>query len=252
MWNPFNKGFKEAKLPYETEIHCHILPGVDDGSPDLEHSVELVRRMRALGLKRIVASPHVLEEYYENTPEILDPALASLNDALAELTAEEEGGPFIVERSGEYRVDNFFRQQLEAGNVVPLPGNYLLIENPLNHFSDEPYGLDQFLYELSMKGYRLILAHPERYFYYHNRLSRYDQLHQMGVDFQLNILSLAGYYGEQEQKIAFKLIEKGYCDYLGSDIHNRHHVDAIERYLRSSAYRKLLPSLRLKNDRMDI
>lgn len=225
IFNIFSKK-EPLKLPFTTDIHCHIIPGVDDGSPDLETSVKLVRHMQSWGISRIIASPHVTEETFENTAETLDPPLESLNKELARL-----GINIPVTRSSENRIDDYFRMLLDKGLVKTLPNDYILVECS---FIQEPWELDQFLYELRVKGLRPILAHPERYFYFHERdYGRYKQLHDMGTYFQVNVLSLAGGYSKTEKKVAEGMIERGMVDFLGTDLHNFRHVGVIEEYLQS-------------------
>lgn len=220
----FLKKSEPLRLPFKTDIHCHIIPGVDDGSPDVDTSVELVKRMNSWGIERIIATPHITEATFENTPEILDPALEELQEAL-----KARGVDVAVSRASENRIDDFFREQLAAGQITPYPNNYILVENS---FIQEPWDLDQFLFDLKIKGYRPILAHPERFHYYFDEHpERYDALHRAGNLFQVNVLSLAGGYSRQEKRVAEKLIEKGYVDFLGTDLHNSRHADIIDAYL---------------------
>ncbi|MDE5901292.1 MAG: hypothetical protein K2H33_08070 [Muribaculaceae bacterium] len=215
-----------AKLPFHTDIHCHIVPGVDDGSPELEKSVELTARMAGWGIERIFLSPHVTQDTFENTPETLAEPFAALQQGVA--TA---GIPVKLAMHAEYRIDEFFLQQIELGNLRPMPGNYLLVENS---FAQEPWGLDKLLFDLKLKGYVPIMAHPERYLYYSvNNRDRYRQLHDTGLLFQINLLSLAGAYGKQEKQTAEWLLEHGMVEFIGSDIHRRGHADYIDSYLRS-------------------
>lgn len=247
MWNLFRrKNDSSIRLFFNTDMHCHILPGVDDGSRDMEMSLELIDRMRAMGLTRLIATPHVFVDRFPNTPEILDNALHELNSALAERMDEEQ--PFVVERSAEYHLDELFVEQLEAGLLTPLPGNHLLIENS---FLQEAWGMDGMIFDLKIKGYNPILAHPERYRYYHSNRDRYEELHARGVKFQVNILSLAGYYGKPEMIIANWLMNNDMIDYLGTDLHNHSYSDAISRFLTTSAYRKVESKLagRIGNDK---
>lgn len=245
LFSFLSKKSEPLSLPFTTDIHCHILPGVDDGSPNVETSVELVRRMKAWGLKRIIATPHVTESTFENTPEILDPALDELTEAL-----ETRGIDINLSRASENRIDDYFRGQLEAGQITPYPNNYILVENS---FIQEPWELDQFLFDLKIKGYRPILAHPERFHYYFDgRPERYDELHRAGNLFQINILSLAGGYSKNEKRAAEKLIEKGYVDFLGTDLHNSRHADVIDEYLRSKDAHRHFEALsgRIFNDKV--
>lgn len=244
LFNIFSKN-EPIQLPFTTDIHCHILPGVDDGSPDVETSVSLVERMQNWGIKRIIATPHVTEATFENTPDILDPALQQLQ---GELT--RRGNDIPVTRSSENRIDDFFRELLDKGMIRTLPNDYLLVECS---FIQEPWQLDQFLYDLKIKGFRPIIAHPERYFYYHGQNNhRYTQLHDAGTLFQINVLSLAGAYGKIERKVAEELIELGYVDFLGTDLHNHRHADIIDRYLTTSDARRHARALegRILNDKV--
>lgn len=246
MLNLFRRAPKQpAQLPVHTDIHCHIVPGVDDGSPDARTSVELVARMKSWGYDRIFASPHVADTTFENTPDILDPALDELREALNHAGIDVE-----VHRHAEYRIDDYFASQLERGLVTALPDNYILIENS---FIQEPWNLEQLVFDLKLKGYNPILAHPERYSYYsiHNR-DRYKALHDAGLMFQINLLSLADYYGGKERETAEWLIGNNLVDFLGSDLHHHRHADSIEAYLRTSRAAKQFEALapRLLNDRL--
>ncbi len=238
------KSAQPVKLFYNTDIHCHIVPGIDDGSQSPETSVELVSRLTGWGITRIVTTPHVTEDTFENTPEIIDKAFDMLTDAL-----KREGIKIDISHSAEYRIDNFFLEQLKAGNVKPLPSNYLLVENS---FMQEPWELDKLLFDLKLKGFRPVLAHPERYLYYHARQQRYNELHNAGTLFQVNLLSLAGYYGKDVKKVADYLLDNSLIDFLGSDMHNHRHADAIDDFLRSKDYQRIAERLgrRLLNDRI--
>lgn len=240
----FLKKSEPLRLPFKTDIHCHIIPGVDDGSPDVDTSVELVKRMNSWGIERIIATPHITEATFENTPEILDPALEELQEALKARSID-----VAVSRASENRIDDFFREQLAAGQITPYPNNYILVENS---FIQEPWDLDQFLFDLKIKGYRPILAHPERFHYYFDEHpERYDALHRAGNLFQVNVLSLAGGYSKQEKRVAEKLIEKGYVDFLGTDLHNSRHADIIDAYLTTKDARRHFAALegRIFNDK---
>lgn len=243
LFSFLSKSNEPVKLPFATDIHCHIIPGVDDGSPDVKTSAELVERMRSWGISRIIATPHITECSFENTPETLDPALDELKQEL-----ERRGIDIPLIRSSENRIDDYFREQFAVGNITPFPNNYILVENS---FMQEPWQLDQFLFDLKIKGYKPILAHPERFFYYsEEHPERYDELHRAGNLFQVNVLSLAGAYSKKEKKTAERLIEKGYVDFLGTDLHSHRHADIIDSYLRTKDATRHFAALsgRLMND----
>lgn len=224
MFHFFNKSKEPMRLWFSTDVHCHVVPGVDDGSQNVETSVELIEGLAELGIKRIIATPHVTQATFENTPQTLAEPLAALRSAL-----RAKGSEVDIRQTAEYRVDEFFVQQLQDGVVMPFPdGKHLLIENS---FIQEPWNLENVIFDLQVKGYKLILAHPERYLYYHVHPSRYAELKQLGVDFQINLLSLAGYYGKNEKKMAEDLIDGGMVDFVGTDTHGHRHLRCFEDYL---------------------
>lgn len=241
MFNFFSKKTPE-KLWFATDIHCHIIPGIDDGSPSAEKSVELVENMQAWGIERIFASPHVTQGSFPNTPETIAAARKKLQDAL-----DAKGNPLQLDNSAEYRLDDLFAEQRDKGILLTLPGNRLLVENS---FIQEPMGFDNLLFELQVSGFRPILVHPERYYYYYSDPDRYRAIHNAGVEFQINLLSLSGYYGKDEKRIAEKLIDMGLVDYVGTDLHGRRHVDSINAYLGSRDFRRHRAALEnvIKND----
>ena len=116
-----------------------------------------------------------------------------------------------------------------------LPDNFILIENS---FMQEPWHLDQLVFDLQVRGFKPILAHPERYSYYNNKKERYGELHRAGLAFQINLLSLAGNYGKMERKIAEYLMSEGMVDFVGTDLHRTSHADAIDAYLLTQQARK--------------
>ena len=240
MFNFFKKKQEPAQLCFNTDIHCHVIPGIDDGSPDVETSIELIERMKSWGITRIVATPHVTQASFENTPEIMSQALNSLKEGLQAKNIEIE-----ITHSAEYRIDEQFLAHLSEGIIVPMPSNYILVENS---FIQEPWNLDQLLFDLKVKGYKPILAHPERYLYYHQKRDRYKAIHSTGTKFQVNLLSLAGHYSKDERRVALELIDNGLVDFIGTDLHNHRHADAIESFIHTREYRKIKDRIPLLND----
>ena len=246
MFNIFKKKPKEsAKLFYHTDMHCHILPGVDHGSQDIGESLDMLRAEVDMGITHVICTSHVTAETFENTPETLTAAYETLKAAV-----KEEGLPVELDVSAEYRIDEYWTKEYEAGHLLPMPGNRILLENS---FVQELIGIDNMMFELQVKGYRPILAHPERYRYYYDRKDRYRSLHSASVKFQVNILSLQGYFGRSARDIALWLIDNNLCDMLGSDMHSVEHAQIIQDYIGSREWRKLcekydLPK-RIINDR---
>lgn len=232
MFNIFQrKSKKDAKLFYTTDVHSHILPGVDHGSQSVEESLEMLQAQLDMGISHVMCTSHVTAETFENTPESLTAAYEELKNAIA-----SEGLPINIYVSAEYRIDEYWTQEYEAGHLLPLPGNHVLLENS---FAQELIGIDNMMFDLQVKGYRPILAHPERYRYYNDRRDRYKTLHNASVKFQINILSLAGYFGKGARERALWLIQNNLCDMLGSDMHNMEHAQIIKEYIGSRDWRKL-------------
>lgn len=231
-----------AVLPFHTDVHCHLVPAVDDGSPDMPTSLLLLEEMHNMGLNRIFISPHMTQEKYENTKQSLMPHFDALLQA-----ASQAGIPVEMHLHTENRIDAFFLQQLTNHNLLMLPGNRLLIENP---FIQEPMNLRELIYDLRQNGITPILAHPERYdYYYRVNPEQYFQLSQAGLQFQINLLSLAGQYGRIEREVALELLANGLVQWIGTDIHRPAHIKTIQQYLLSShARRDLKLIVNLQND----
>jgi tyrosine-protein phosphatase YwqE len=238
-----NKQQKEnVKLFYKTDMHCHIMPGVDHGSQSVEESIEMLKAEMAMGISRVILTSHTTAETFENTPETLAEGYEILKQAV-----EEEGLNIELHYSSEYRIDEYWDQLYSEGRIVPMPGKFLMLENS---FVQELISIDELMFDLSSKGYKPILAHPERYSYYHQRRTRYQKLHSMGVKFQVNLLSLAGYFGGGARENAYWLLEHNLVDMLGSDMHSVEHAQIIQHYLNSKEWAKLQPRLegRIVND----
>ena len=242
MFRFFHKPQEPVKFTFHTDIHCHVVPGIDDGSPDAVTSAELIERMQGWGLQRILASPHVTKSTFENSPAMIQPAMEALRAELA-----SRGNTIEIGHHAEYRIDELLMDNIKQNTLMPLPNDFILIENS---FIQEPWNLEQLMFDLQIKGLRPILAHPERYAYYHNRFKRYEELHNAGLMFQINVLSLADAYGGAEGKIARELIKKGLVDFIGTDLHNHRHADTIDAYLTTKQADRDMKTLadQLQND----
>ena len=246
MFNIFKKKSKsDAKLFYTTDMHSHILPGVDHGSQSVADSLEMLKAELDMGITRVICTSHVTAETFENTPETLNAAYNLLKQAV-----EEEGLPIELYVSAEYRIDEYWTKQYESGNLLPMPGNRILLENS---FMQELIGIDEMMFNLQVEGYFPILAHPERYRYYYDRKERYKALHSASVKFQVNLLSLAGYFGKGAREISLWLIQNNLCDMFGSDMHSVEHAEIIKDYIGSKDWSKLCEKYdlqhRIINDR---
>lgn len=236
------KSHTRERFFWHTDIHSHICPGIDDGSPNVERSVRLVEGMADMGITRMIVTPHVTDEVFPNTPDILAESYMQLVDAV-----EQAGIDMKFNYSAEYRIDDLFFHFLENDMLRPLPGNYILVENS---WLQERLDLSSVMFDLQNEhGLRPILAHPERYTYYHHDRERYEKLHASGVMFQVNLLSLSGYYGRDCRQVAEWLLQKDMVDFVGSDLHRSAHLEAIHGYLNSKDFARLEAKAHLiKND----
>lgn len=221
------------------DMHSHLLPGIDDGSPDITTSLELIKGFKALGYKKIVTTPHVLWEIYPNTTEII---LSKQDEVKKELV--NAGIDIEFKAAAEYFIDDHFTQQLKNRTpLLTISGNMVLVEFSMVNM---PMDLQEILFEMQMQNYQPVLAHPERYTYLYRRKEFFDQLKDSGCYFQLNLLSLSGHYGEDVQKVTEYLLRKNYYDLAGTDLHNSRHLSLLQK-IPSSRIKKLQDSNTIKN-----
>lgn len=207
-------------FPIAADMHSHILPGIDDGSPNAETSLALIEGMMKLGITSAVATPHIIGDIYRNNGETISNALIIVQNALA-----EKGIDFKIKAAAEYMLDDYFIGLLRAKTpLLTLSGNMVLTEFS---YAERPSNIEQMVFELITEGYRPVLAHPERYSYYHNDHSKYDQLRDLGFLLQVNLLSLTGYYGKGAAKAATYMIKKGLVSFAGTDLHHARHMEAF-------------------------
>lgn len=222
-----------------TDIHSHLIPGIDDGSPDMDTSLALLKELEMLGYKKIITTPHVKTEYFQNDVTKLDDLCERLRRA-----ARFEGIKLDIEVGAEHLLDEGVNQRIKNGQFKTFGDNYLLVELP---FMFPPFGLDGYIFELQLAGYKLILAHPERYLYWLNDFNQFIRLKDSGVLFQVNIISLGNYYGKDVYNLAKKLIDNNMVELLGTDTHSAKHIEAVRKSCSSSLLKKLLESDRIIN-----
>lgn len=217
------------------DVHSHLIPGIDDGSKSIEESIELLREFQSLGYKKVITTPHVMSDYYKNTPEIILEGLSALKDAIL----KEEGLSIEVEAAAEYNLDADFENIIDEGNILTFGEDYVLFELP---FFQEPPMLNDIVWKLQTKGFVPVLAHVERYAFWFDDWEKIEELKDRGVLFQLNINSLTGHYGPEVKKAAEKLIDNNYVNFIGSDCHNMNHMNLTKKALKTPYLHKVLSS----------
>lgn len=210
------------------DIHCHVLPGIDDGAKNVEESIAMLNKYTELGCKSIIATPHIMQGIYDNTKKTIQDAQQVIKDNYHNL---------VPSVGAEYMLDSLFEKSLINDDIIFFGDQYVLVE--MSYFQP-PENLKNILFMLMSKGYRPILAHPERYSYYHNNLNKLLGLKELGCKFQLNALSICGHYGSQTKAVALDLIKNNHYDCLGTDAHRLDHLSKLSTILISKKYEKPL------------
>lgn len=204
-----------------TDMHCHLIPTVDDGSKSEDETYLCLSTMRDAGYNKVICTPHFQYPRFPNEEEDIKERYQYLSEGLSKRGID---GITLAGVGGEYRIDSGFPERMEAGKFLLVAGRYLLCEFSLHQ---QLMGLDETLFDLQMKGYEIILAHPERYPYYSSQSHRLEHFKEMGIYFQVNVLSLSGFYGESPRVKAFEMIDKGWVEFLGTDMHNTLYARAL-------------------------
>lgn len=243
MWIFKRKNKKESTADLgwlETDIHSHLVPGIDDGAQDPESAMELIRGLQSLGFRQIITTPHILWEVYPNTPEKILNGRKLLQERL-----QQEKNSLTFGAAAEYFIDEHFEQLLRTKQpLLPIKDNLVLVEFSM---VTAPMDLKDVLFEMQLQGYQPLIAHPERYIYLKSRKTFFDELKDSGCQFQLNLLSLAPYYGNSVQDLASYLIKKDFYDYAGTDLHNIKQLAELQRIGSSPLYQRLKDSGRIRN-----
>ena len=221
-------GAKDLKV----DFHSHLIPGIDDGAKTLEDSLEMIRGLSELGYEKLITTPHIHWEYYRNNPAIVLDGLEKVRAAI-----EKEGIPIQLEAAAEYFMDEHFEELIEKEELLTFGNKYVLVE--MSFFAPTP-GVENMIFKIKTKGYRPILAHPERYGYWAADMKKYQKLMDMGAELQVNLLSLSGQYGKEVYKTAKKLINQDMVSYLGSDMHHQDHLSRLKKLYDNNNILKLL------------
>ncbi len=196
------------------DLHCHVIPGVDDGARDIEEAIGMIERLSAFGIGTIVATPHIMAGRFPNRREGLSERLAALQEALS-----ERGIPMRLELGAEHCIDSSFVEGLEAKALVTLgvDSNHVLCEFP--HWG-VPEFLEEILFECQLKGYIPVIAHPERYPEKIDGEPTEDFLRDRGCLLQLDITSFSPFFAARVRKRAHALLKRGAGKLLASDCHD--------------------------------
>ncbi|RNI26177.1 tyrosine-protein phosphatase [Rufibacter latericius] len=241
MWGSLRKLWgKDESVAFtfaalRADMHSHLLPGLDDGAETLEDSMQLLEGLYALGFRKLCMTPHVMGDFYKNTPTAIREKLKDLQEAVA-----LRGIKIELSCAAEYYLDEWFFAKVQAGEELLTFGGdrrFLLIETS---YMNEPAHLRQVIFATQAAGYTPVLAHPERYAYFYGRIEALFSLRETGVLFQINLNSLAGYYSKQAKEVARQLIKRKAVEFLGTDTHSMKHIKVLERVVKESLFQEAL------------
>lgn len=224
-------------------MHSHLLPGIDDGAKDIETSLQLIRGMKELGYQKLITTPHIIWDMYRNTPGIINAKLEELRTAV-----KKEGIDIELHAAAEYFLDEHVEELLKIKEpLLTISGNKVLTEFSLAFPS---LNTKDILFDMQMQGYQPVIAHPERYIYLQQNKEFYRELKDIGCMFQLNILALSGYYGRSVKDLAEFLLNNGFYDLVGTDLHGFHHLEALQHAEMTAPLRKLIESGQISNNKL--
>lgn len=239
MFNWFKKK-RDTNLGLGADMHSHLLPNLDDGVRSFEQATEIITRMVSFGYSKLITTPHVMSDTYRNTSEGILSKLGELREHLKQNNIQ-----VTLDAAAEYYLDEELVRKVEMNEPLLTFGDrYVLFET---NFLTEPLILKEFIFLATTKGYRLVLAHPERYLYLQQDLRKMEDLLGRGLFFQINISSFTGYYSKSVQMTVNKMIDQGWIHMLGSDCHHIQHANLIETALQTKYFQKAL-SLPLLNN----
>jgi len=245
MFSLFKKAKRiEADLSFiGADMHSHLLPGIDDGLQTVEESVAFIEALSRLGYQKLICTPHIISDIYPNTPGTILPKLDLVRNALAEKNIN-----VAIEAAAEYIRDADMERLITEGKQLLTFGqNLILIE--MSFVGPSP-NIDQVIFQLRLKGLQPVLAHPERYGYYHNGFEKYRHYVDLGCILQVNLLSLLGYYGKPVKAIAEQLIRRHMVSLLGTDMHHERHLAAIQDLASRKEFYKLFEGIDIMNKRL--
>ncbi|MFI3264935.1 MAG: CpsB/CapC family capsule biosynthesis tyrosine phosphatase [Rikenellaceae bacterium] len=220
------------------DVHSHILPGVDSGALSGRAALKILSYYETLGVKKVIVTPTIGNDYPNNNA-------ASLRERFNEFKKSYSGN-IELSLAAEYTLDDSFVDHLKSGDLLTLSGKYLLIEL---HNTDMLIDVVDLISDIIDAGYVVVLAHPENY--RHFKHTEYISLKEMGVLFQLNMLSVSGCYGKMRQANAEYLLRDSFYDFVGSNVHSySNYTKAIRDYKVSGRIIKRIEKLKLKSNKL--
>jgi protein-tyrosine phosphatase len=203
------------------DIHSHLLPAIDDGARDIEDTLHLINNLKDIGFESFITTPHTFSGFYDNTKDKIQQTETETKKVLTENNIHNN-----FKAASEYLLDDHFINLCKKGEILTLKDDFVLVEMS---YLNAPIHLYDLLFEMQVAGYKPVLAHPERYRFYHKKLDEYKKLKNAGCQFQLNLLSTVGYYGNEVMEVANQLLKNNLIDFVGSDVHHKKHIESFSK-----------------------
>jgi protein-tyrosine phosphatase len=242
--------FKSGKVTPDlsfilVDMHSHLLPGLDDGLKEMDDTIQFISSLYDLGYRKLICTPHILSDLYPNTKQTILPKLHQVREAL-----NKAGVAMRIEAAAEYMMDHEFFEvihNVKKEDLLTINNQYILVE--MSYLAPSP-NVEEIIFTLRMLGLTPILAHPERYSYYHHSFDQYERFKELGCKLQVNILSLSGGYGPYVKKSAEKLFKNKMVDFVGTDMHHNKHLTMLQAIAARRDFHELIARAELLNKRL--
>lgn len=219
----------KKKLPafdlgkFKVDMHSHLIPGIDDGSKDMDQTIAMLAKFQDLGYKKVITTPHIMTDIYPNTNEIILSGLEKVRNEIKKVGLKIE-----IDAAAEYFFDDSIMTRIQEKQLLTFGDNYVLVEFSFNSM---PQYTDILFFELQVNGYKPVVAHFERYMYYLGNIEQAIKWRQQGVNIQINLNSLIGVYGPDVKKQAERLISLKEFDFIATDCHRIEQLMLLEENL---------------------
>jgi protein-tyrosine phosphatase len=214
------------------DLHCHMLPGIDDGAPDLETALAMARIAVADGIRTVACTPHIYPGLYENDAAGIRRAIADFRLALAEAGIELT----LVEGADTHMAPDLV-QSLKAGRVPTLAGSRYFLYEPPHHVA--PPRLEEQVFALLAHGYVPVITHPERLTWIESHYALFPRMAKAGAWLQLTAGAITGRFGKRPQYWSQKLMDEGPVHLIASDAHSAGRRSPVISEARERAARQL-------------
>jgi protein-tyrosine phosphatase len=216
----------------KADMHSHLLFGIDDGAKTIEETLYFIEQLQKLGYSSFITTPHILSDLYPNSASTIKPIYKQVTENIS----------VDMQYAAEYMIDSDFDAKVQTDQLLTFGDKYVLVEMS---YLGESKNFREVIFQLKVKGYQPILAHPERYNYWHRDYSKFIQAKEIGCLFQLNLLSVTGYYGAEIKNSALKMLADNLYDFAGTDLHHEKHLEALNKL----CSQKMLHALSMYNFR---